>query len=34
VCFGGDDGKDLYITATTSLYRIRTNVRQAPRPGR
>ncbi|WP_306960778.1 SMP-30/gluconolactonase/LRE family protein [Arthrobacter bambusae] len=24
VCFGGPDGRDLYITATTSLYRIRT----------
>lgn len=24
VCFGGADGHDLYITATTSLYRIRT----------
>ncbi len=24
VCFGGDDGNELFITATTSLYRIRT----------
>ena len=24
VCFGGDDGRTLYITASTSLYRIRT----------
>lgn len=29
LCFGGDDGRDLYITATTSLYRIRTRVRDA-----
>jgi gluconolactonase len=27
VCFGGEDGRDLYITATTSLYRIRTTTR-------
>ena len=36
LCFGGDDGRDLYITATTSLYRIRTTVRDAvaaARPG-
>ncbi|MBP3042339.1 SMP-30/gluconolactonase/LRE family protein [Arthrobacter jiangjiafuii] len=26
VCFGGDDGRTLYMTATTSLYRIRTLV--------
>ncbi|WP_150307254.1 SMP-30/gluconolactonase/LRE family protein [Planctomonas psychrotolerans] len=32
LCFGGNDGSDLYITATTSLYRIRTTTRQAPRP--
>jgi gluconolactonase len=32
VCFGGDDGRDLYITASTSLYRIRTATLQAPRP--
>ena len=25
VCFGGDDGTDLFITATTSLYRLRTS---------
>ncbi|MBN9128888.1 MAG: SMP-30/gluconolactonase/LRE family protein [Paenarthrobacter ureafaciens] len=24
LCFGGPDGQDLYITATTSLYRLRT----------
>lgn len=29
ICFGGDDGRDLYIAATTSLYRIRTTVRDA-----
>jgi gluconolactonase len=29
VCFGGDDGRTLYITASTSLYRIRTTVRDA-----
>ncbi|WP_223693281.1 SMP-30/gluconolactonase/LRE family protein [Leifsonia poae] len=37
VCFGGPDGRDLYITATTSLYRIRTTTGPAvpgvqPRP--
>jgi gluconolactonase len=32
VCFGGADGRDLYITASTSLYRIRTTTTQAPRP--
>lgn len=31
--FGGD-GHDLYITASTSLYRIRTTVREARRPTR
>jgi gluconolactonase len=30
--FGGPDGSDLYITATTSLYRIRTKTTAAPRP--
>lgn len=25
VCFGGDDGSELYITASTSLYRVRTS---------
>ncbi len=31
--FGGDDDRrDLYMTATTSLYRIRVNVRGAPGP--
>jgi gluconolactonase len=29
LCFGGDDGSDLYITATTSLYRIRTRTTDA-----
>jgi gluconolactonase len=29
LCFGGDDGRTLYITASTSLYRIRTTVRDA-----
>lgn len=29
LCFGGPDGQDLYITATTSLYRIRTTARDA-----
>lgn len=34
VCFGGPDGQDLYITATTSLYRLRTTTRDAARrPG-
>ena len=32
VCFGGPDGQDLYIAASTSLYRIRTSTRNAPRP--
>lgn len=26
LCFGGDDGRDLFITATTSLYAVRVNV--------
>jgi gluconolactonase len=29
LCFGGPDGHDLYITATTSLYRLRTATRDA-----
>jgi gluconolactonase len=29
LCFGGADGRDLYITATTSLYRISTTTRDA-----
>lgn len=29
LCFGGDDGRDLYIAATTSIYRVRTNVLDA-----
>ncbi|MBV9447616.1 MAG: SMP-30/gluconolactonase/LRE family protein [Streptosporangiaceae bacterium] len=32
LCFGGPDGHDLYIAATSSLYRIKTTVRNAPRP--
>ncbi|WP_431031126.1 SMP-30/gluconolactonase/LRE family protein [Plantibacter sp. RU18] len=32
VCFGGVDGGTLYITASSSLYRIRTATREAPRP--
>ena len=32
LCFGGPDGRDLYIAATTSLYRIRTTTRNATRP--
>ncbi|MEA5456454.1 SMP-30/gluconolactonase/LRE family protein [Sinomonas sp. JGH33] len=31
VCFGGPDGQDLYITATTSLYRVRTTTTDAVR---
>jgi gluconolactonase len=29
VCFGGDDGRTLYITASTSLYRIQTTTTDA-----
>ncbi|NQD87002.1 SMP-30/gluconolactonase/LRE family protein [Paenarthrobacter sp. CM16] len=29
LCFGGPDGQDLYLTATTSLYRLRTSTRDA-----
>jgi gluconolactonase len=29
VCFGGEDGRTLYIVASSSLYRIRTTVRDA-----
>ncbi len=32
LCFGGTDGHDLYVTAATGLYRLRTTTRQAPRP--
>jgi gluconolactonase len=32
VCFGGPDGHDLYIAASTSLYRIKTTTSNAPRP--
>jgi gluconolactonase len=31
LCFGGPDGHDLFMTATTSLYRIRTTTRGAAR---
>ena len=31
LCFGGIDGSDLYVTASTSLYRIRTTTTAAPR---
>lgn len=29
LCFGGPDGSDLYIAATTSIYRVRTTTRDA-----
>ena len=29
LCFGGDDGTDLYILCTTQPYRVRTRVRDA-----
>lgn len=29
LCFGGDDGSDLFLTATTSVYRVRTSTRDA-----
>jgi gluconolactonase len=32
LCFGGPDGRDLYIAASTSLYRITTSTGNAPRP--
>jgi gluconolactonase len=32
LCFGGDDGKTVFITARTSLYAIKTNVKGAKRP--
>jgi gluconolactonase len=32
LCFGGADGKTLFITARTSLYSVKTNVRGAARP--
>lgn len=31
VCFGGDEGNELFIAASTSLYRIRTRTRDAAR---
>jgi gluconolactonase len=33
LCFGGPDGHDLYITASTSLYRIRSTTRDAAARG-
>ena len=33
LCFGGPDGQDLYITASTSLYRLRSNTRDAAARG-
>jgi gluconolactonase len=33
VAFGGEDGRTLYMTATSSLYRIRLAVREAPGAG-
>lgn len=33
LCFGGPDGHDLYVAASTSLYRIRTLTRDATWPG-
>jgi len=32
LCFGGEDGKTLFMTARTSLYSIKTNVRGSERP--
>ena len=32
VTFGGDDGRDLYVTATTSVYRLRTTTPGIVRP--
>ena len=35
LCFGGEDGKTLFITARTSLYSVKTNVRGAtPKSGK
>ena len=34
LCFGGVDGKTLFITARTSLYAIQTNVKGAARPAK
>jgi gluconolactonase len=34
LCFGGPDGSDLYIAATSSLYRLKTTTRNAPRADR
>ncbi len=32
LCFGGDDGSDLFTTSDKSLYRLRTTTTAAPRP--
>ncbi len=32
LCFGGSDGGDVFVTAATSLYRVRTTTVPAPRP--
>lgn len=34
LCFGGPDGGDLYIAASSSLYRLKTATRDAPRADR
>ena len=34
LCFGGEDGKTLFVTARTSLYAVRTNVRGVEPKGR
>jgi gluconolactonase len=34
ICWGGDDGTDLFIVASTSLYHVRTLTKQAARPTR
>jgi gluconolactonase len=34
LCFGGDDGTTLFVTARTSLYAVKTRVTGAPRPER
>ncbi|MCF3140721.1 SMP-30/gluconolactonase/LRE family protein [Paenarthrobacter sp. AR 02] len=33
LCFGGPTGRDLYLTATTSLYRLRTSAQDSARHG-
>jgi gluconolactonase len=32
LCFGGPDGTELYVTASTGLYRLTTTTTAAPRP--